>query len=726
MVDLQSKPLIELNLDTREITITNNIKYIDIDKNIANIFLQIYREDNTGLKTYLTKEELDSFVGKMFLIKPGTNDFAEITGINTEEFKSDNGGGVLRFIIPTKCTNRNGIVKCEIHINKDNELLASDIFVYNVKQSLVTQFNNSLLEDSDFPILQQLILEIQKDSNIDDNNRSKVTTYSSYKIENIYAKKEDVGQPTQEQIDAWLNAHPEATTTVQDNSISENKTTFCHVGLNKFNPNELQYGYLNNSNGEFCEELTGIYVSSGFIKVNKDDVLTIYEFGNGYPIAFTRVCEYNNNKEFIVYTDVNNSKYTVKNDGYIRFYSNKNQVTTEGCKVAVTINYNMTNETYEDFGYETSLKVEYAKKSKYATNSKHAEVSDSALNFDGAIETKNLNFVKIGLNKFNPDEVEYGYLDNSNGEVHKEDGQYACSGFVKVSSGDVVSVWGISSGTGYAVYDAAKTFVKFVSQATFENINIDNDGYIRICFYKNSLSQTWSIYNSITINFPTPTTDYYRKFEYLIDEDKLLIDNDAYGKIVSCLGDSITQQGTVANLNGWQLLLKDKLGLARIVNCGIGGSCVSGSTDDAMWQDTRINAIDERSDFIIFMGGTNDWLQNKDIGTIDSVDTNTFYGALNTIVRKLFTRCPNAKIIFAGTIFGKPSNSALTNSYKDYSDAIKAVALKYNIKFIDTSNLMCVNEFNYTNFYQNEEGNYIHPNTLGGKRLCEIMLKGLL
>ena len=195
MVDLQSKPLIELNLDTREITITNNIKYIDIDKNTANIFLQIYREDNTGLKTYLTKEELDSFVGKMFLIKPVTNDFTEITGVTTEEFKSDNGGGVLRFIIPTKCTNRNGIVKCEIHVNKDSELLASDRFVYNVKQSLVTQFNDSLLEDSDFPILQQLILEIQKDSNIDDNNISKVTSYSSDKVENI---KEDLSSQIKE------------------------------------------------------------------------------------------------------------------------------------------------------------------------------------------------------------------------------------------------------------------------------------------------------------------------------------------------------------------------------------------------------------------------------------------------------------------------------------------------------------------------------------------------
>ena len=185
MADLQSRPLIELNLDTREITITKNIKYYDIDKNIANIFLQIYREDDTGLRSYLTKEELDSFTGKIFAIKPVTNDFLEITGINTMEFESDNGGGVLRFIIPAEYTNRNGIVKCEIHVSKNNELLASDRFVYNVKQSLVTEFDDNLLEDLDFPILQQLIKNVQKANNIDDDTSSLITTYSGTKIENI-------------------------------------------------------------------------------------------------------------------------------------------------------------------------------------------------------------------------------------------------------------------------------------------------------------------------------------------------------------------------------------------------------------------------------------------------------------------------------------------------------------------------------------------------------------
>lgn len=34
------------------------------------------------------------------------------------------------------------------------------------------------------------------------------------------ANKDDIGQPTQEQVNAWLNNNPQATTTVQDNSIT--------------------------------------------------------------------------------------------------------------------------------------------------------------------------------------------------------------------------------------------------------------------------------------------------------------------------------------------------------------------------------------------------------------------------------------------------------------------------------------------------------------------------
>lgn len=183
MATLQSRPLIELNLDDRKITIYKDIKYYDIDTNIANIFLQICQSDDNGVTTYLDLKELSNYTAKLFLIKPITHDFKEIIGVATTEVTTSIGGGVLKFVIPKNYTNRYGIVKCEIHISKGKELLASDRFVYNVNQSLVTEFNDSLLEDEDFPVLQQLIKDVQKVNNIDDSNVSKTTTYSSDKIE---------------------------------------------------------------------------------------------------------------------------------------------------------------------------------------------------------------------------------------------------------------------------------------------------------------------------------------------------------------------------------------------------------------------------------------------------------------------------------------------------------------------------------------------------------------
>lgn len=185
MATLQSRPLATLNLDTRKISINKDIEYYDADTNIANIFLQIYQADNNGVITYLDSEELSNYTAKLFLIKPITHDFKEITGVATTEITTENGGGVLKFVLPKNCTNRYGAVKCEMHISKGDELLASDRFVYSVYQSLVTEFDDSLLEDSDFPVLQQLIKNVQKVNNIDDTDASAITTYSGNKIENI-------------------------------------------------------------------------------------------------------------------------------------------------------------------------------------------------------------------------------------------------------------------------------------------------------------------------------------------------------------------------------------------------------------------------------------------------------------------------------------------------------------------------------------------------------------
>lgn len=152
--------------------------------------------------------------------------------------------------------------------------------------------------------------------------------------------------------------------------------------------------------------------------------------------------------------------------------------------------------------------------------------------------------------------------------------------------------------------------------------------------------------SKLTVNF----TVYYSDTEYIV-KNASLTDTDSTTKIIlsswykdkkgARFGDSITAQAefwTSGNLegSGWSTLVKDYFGCADIVNCGVGGSTVAGtSVTNAMWTDERITAIPSDSDFILFMGGTNDWRQNIPLGTLDSDDTNTFYGALNVIAEKL-------------------------------------------------------------------------------------------
>lgn len=182
---LQSKTLITFDINTREIRFIRDENISDYDTDVANIFFQAKYIDANGETVYLSKNELKTYECFLFAMKPVTNDFIEIKGVIASEVISgvEENAGIIKFTIPKKYTNRAGKVKCELHVKKINELIASTRFVYDVFQSLVTEFNDNLLDDADFPILQQLIADIQKVNNINDDKASLTTTYSSVKVE---------------------------------------------------------------------------------------------------------------------------------------------------------------------------------------------------------------------------------------------------------------------------------------------------------------------------------------------------------------------------------------------------------------------------------------------------------------------------------------------------------------------------------------------------------------
>ncbi len=310
METLQSTIFIEFDVNTKQITFLRGDNIVDYDSNATSVYVRVKYKNLSGNTIYLTPSELEDYKFSLYTIKPATSNVNVITGEITDELKENVYGGIVKFEIPRACTNRLGIVKCEIHINQGNKIIASSTFVLNVQQSLVTAFDDELLGDEDFPVLRQLILEIQRANNIDDNNRRKITTYSSDKIETIKedlclqiknkANKEDIGAPSQEQVNTWLDDHPEATTTIQDNSItgnkmniesmyypseystSENFVTGKYIGMSGAIETEVSMAYFKvdvmpNTQYEIKSLPTGIF----FAEFNDDNSIKVYHEWDG-------------------------------------------------------------------------------------------------------------------------------------------------------------------------------------------------------------------------------------------------------------------------------------------------------------------------------------------------------------------------------------------------------------------------------------------------------------
>lgn len=195
------------------------------------------------------------------------------------------------------------------------------------------------------------------------------------------------------------------------------------------------------------------------------------------------------------------------------------------------------------------------------------------------------------------------------------------------------------------------------------------------------------------------------------------------GKKLTTFGDS-----NVDN-ERWQPYLVTKYGFLH-TNCGIGGTTVTTHTN-GMCTDERVNTIPTSTDLLIFLGGTNDWLNSIPLGekSMDNTDTSTFYGALNIMFQKIVTRIPKARLFALGTgvsiklsydsswTDGKHNSIGLTP--KDYNDAVGEVASWYGIPFGNVFSNSGMNWTNITSFFVND-GNYIHfDSENGGRRVAE-------
>ena len=203
-----------------------------------------------------------------------------------------------------------------------------------------------------------------------------------------------------------------------------------------------------------------------------------------------------------------------------------------------------------------------------------------------------------------------------------------------------------------------------------------------------------------------------------------------FDKIIDTLGDSITEQMK------WQKYIADNLHTGTIFNHGIGGTRISGDNANAMWQDVRINALDNNIDCLLIMGGTNDSAQNATVGELsrENTDTNTFIGAYNVLLSKIFYKYYHLGSGFSGVIQTEKINPIqimiATPIYCNHSDygnmdniatAVRGISDMWGIPVADQHCKSGINSVTSSIYLADD----IHPNLDGGKRVANVWINAL-
>lgn len=330
------------------------------------------------------------------------------------------------------------------------------------------------------------------------------------------------------------------------------------------------------------------------------------------------------------------------------------------------------------------------------------------------------------------------YINNGTGNEIASS-SYFCTGFLPVSEG--VS-YRANVGRNYAWYDSEKNYIRGAAGTAIQRSVTapENAAYIRFTINKSS------------DNMSDPRSLYFAElseYDNSVVIPGLKTDHDVwcYGKTINWIGDSIVDGPD------FDEYVCSALNLTKLTTDGVDGG-INGSTIALNANGTngrhalclRYSNMPDDADIIAVSCGTNDfeyaWCP---IGTIESTENTTFYGALKTLCEGLITKYPHSVIFFTTPIkrmqpFVDGDGGEYTADYVDttpfsknkygktlgdYADIIKEVCGLYSIPVLDmyresllnphiTAQQDCYTREQNT-AYETSFYFYTHPNVTGQK-----------
>ena len=314
------------------------------------------------------------------------------------------------------------------------------------------------------------------------------------------------------------------------------------------------------------------------------------------------------------------------------------------------------------------------------------------------IDVSNTNFITKSYNLVNPDELIDGYATGQNKGILNFQGSGASYKTAIIYNNSNSSktyyvypkyrLYGILQNSGsngsFTNYQTASTEPGFITVPAHARLNVS--------FYTSDL-------NSIMIAESVEAVPF-KPYEYTInhlDLNNKINDihnaNILYGKKYVAFGDSfthgdfnhapeddyhITDGRYYGELKVYPFIIGNRNNMTVINKAKNGMTLASrGDSTNSMIQTQNYQSLDADVDYITIKIGINDDAdhQNLPLGTIDSSDTSTFYGAYNTVLTYLITNYPNAKI---GLI-------ATNGSTSDIVTATINIGAKYGIPVLNES-----------------------------------------
>lgn len=173
-----------------------------------------------------------------------------------------------------------------------------------------------------------------------------------------------------------------------------------------------------------------------------------------------------------------------------------------------------------------------------------------------------------------------------------------------------------------------------------------------------------------------------------------------FGKRLVVLGDDYVL-GTGAN-KPFQEWLYQLCGFDEIQSYGVNNSCITPKTEDIpTWEndfDSYVERYEDMNDWyvaaVIIFGTATDWRAGKDLGTIDDTDSETFCGAVRTLLSGIRSMYPDASIYFITSpqndYVNRPASNLAGTDYKGNEKGYNRKGLRqieYNDKVIELCGL---------------------------------------